>query len=345
MFNYYLQKVVKGEDLNLSEMESAMEMIMDGKVTHSQLAGFLVALHIKGETVDEITASAMVMRKKALPLNLENNSLIDTCGTGGDAKGTFNISTAVAFVLAAANIPVAKHGNRSVSSKSGSADVLEAFGINISLPTSLIEKCLKEIGIAFLFAQDFHKATKHAAVPRKELGIRTIFNVLGPLTNPANVKYQLMGIYDPNLVLPIAEVLKNLGVKRGMVVHGAGGIDELSLSGKNKVAFLKEGKIEEIEISPQDLGLKVSTLEEIQGGSAQENKDIILNIFENKEKGAKRDVVVLNSAAGLYVANKVNSLEEGIKYAQEIIDSKKALKKLNEMIEFTNLLSLEEKSS
>jgi anthranilate phosphoribosyltransferase len=344
MFNYYLQKVVKGENLSLDEMEQAMEMIMEGKVTHSQLSGFLVALHMKGETVEEITASAKVMKEKATPIYIENGELMDTCGTGGDAKGTFNISTAVAFILAAAGVVVAKHGNRSVSSKSGSADVLESLGINISLPPSSVERCLKEINIAFLFAQDFHKATKHAAVPRKELGIRTIFNVLGPLTNPANIKYQLMGIYDPNLVYPIAEVLNNLGVKRAMVVHGSGGIDEFSLSGKNKVAFLNEGKIEKLEISPEDLGLKKCSIQEIQGGSAEENKRIILNIF-NGEMGPKRDVVVLNSAAGLYVANKVNSLEEGISFAQEIIDSGKAKKKLEEMVEFTNFLSLQAKTS
>ncbi|MDY6895774.1 MAG: anthranilate phosphoribosyltransferase [Thermotogota bacterium] len=344
MFNYYLQKVVKGENLSLDEMEQAMEMIMEGKVTHSQLSGFLVALHMKGETVEEITASAKVMKEKATPIYIENNDLMDTCGTGGDAKGTFNISTAVAFILAAAGVAVAKHGNRSVSSKSGSADVLESLGVNISLPPSSVERCLKEINIAFLFAQDFHKATKHAAVPRKELGIRTIFNVLGPLTNPANVKYQLMGIYDPNLVYPIAEVLNNLGVKRAMVVHGSGGIDEFSLSGKNKVAFLNEGKIEKLEISPEDLGLKKYSIQEIQGGSAEENRRIILSIF-NGEMGPKRDVVVLNSAAGLYVANKVNNLEEGITYAQEIIDSKKAMKKLEEMVEFTNFLSLQAKTS
>jgi len=344
MFNYYLQKVVKGENLSLDEMEQAMEMIMEGKVTHSQLSGFLVALHMKGETVEEITASAKVMKEKATPIYIENNDLMDTCGTGGDAKGTFNISTAVAFILAAAGVAVAKHGNRSVSSKSGSADALESLGVNISLPPSSVERCLKEINIAFLFAQDFHKATKHAAVPRKELGIRTIFNVLGPLTNPANVKYQLMGIYDPNLVYPIAEVLNNLGVKRAMVVHGSGGIDEFSLSGKNKVAFLNEGKIEKLEISPEDLGLKKYSIQEIQGGSAEENRRIILSIF-NGEMGPKRDVVVLNSAAGLYVANKVNNLEEGITYAQEIIDSKKAMKKLEEMVEFTNFLSLQAKTS
>ncbi|PNR99160.1 anthranilate phosphoribosyltransferase [Petrotoga miotherma DSM 10691] len=344
MFNYYLQKVVKGENLSLDEMEQAMEMIMEGKVTHSQLSGFLVALHMKGETVEEITASAKVMKEKATPISIESGELMDTCGTGGDAKGTFNISTAVSFILAAAGVVVAKHGNRSVSSKSGSADVLESLGVNISLPPSSIERCLKEINIAFLFAQDFHKATKHAAVPRKELGIRTIFNVLGPLTNPANVKYQLMGIYDPNLVYPIAEVLNNLGVKRAMVVHGSEGIDEFSLSGKNKVAFLNEGKIEKLEISPEDLGLKKCIIQEIQGGSAEENRRIILNIF-NGEMGPKRDVVVLNSAAGLYVANKVNSLEKGISYAQEIIDSGKAMKKLEEMVEFTNFLSLQAKTS
>jgi anthranilate phosphoribosyltransferase len=344
MFNYYLQKVVKGENLSLDEMEQAMEMIMEGKVTHSQLSGFLVALHMKGETVEEITASAKVMKEKATPIYIENGELMDTCGTGGDAKGTFNISTAVAFILAAAGVVVAKHGNRSVSSKSGSADVLESLGVNISLPPSSVERCLKEINIAFLFAQDFHKATKHAAVPRKELGIRTIFNVLGPLTNPANIKYQLMGIYDPKLVYPIAEVLNNLGVKRAMVVHGSEGIDEFSLSGKNKVAFLNKGKIEKLEISPEDLGLEKYSIQEIQGGSAEENKRIILNIF-NGEMGPKRDVVVLNSAAGLYVANKVNSLEEGINFAQEIIDSGKAMKKLEEMIEFTNFLSLQAKTS
>lgn len=340
MFSPYLEKVIRGENLKFEEMEEAMEMIMKGEVSHCQLSGFLVALHMKGETVEEITASATVMRRRATLIDVENEKLMDTCGTGGDAKGTFNISTAVAFVLAAADIPVAKHGNRSVSSKSGSADVLESLGIDISLPPALVKRCLEEIGIAFLFAQDFHKATRYAAVPRKELGVKTIFNILGPLTNPANVKYQLTGVYDPDLVYPIAEVLKNLGVRRAMVVHGAGGIDELSLAGKNEIAFLHDGEIERLELSPQDVGMRCFDLEDIHGGSAQENKKIILDIFHGA-MGPKRDVVVLNSAAGLYIANKVSSLEEGITYAQEIIDSKKALQKVNEMIRLTNLLTLE----
>lgn len=340
MFNYFLTKVVKKQDLSMEEMEKAMNMVMEGKTTHSQLAGFLVGLNMKGETVDEITASAKVMREKALPFNYQSDNLLDTCGTGGDGKGTFNISTAVAFVLAAAGVSVAKHGNRSVSSKSGSADVLESLGVNISLSVNLVEECLKEINIAFLFAPDFHKATQYAAVPRKELGIRTIFNLLGPLTNPAKVKYQLMGIYDPTLVYPIAEVLRNLGVKRAMVVHGAGGVDEFSLAGKNKVAFLSDEKIEELEIAPEDVGLKRYDLEEIKGGTAQENKEIILSIF-NGEKGPKRDVVLFNSAAALLVTHVVENFEDGVRYAQEIIDSKKALRKLQDMIEFTNFLTVQ----
>ena len=240
MFYKHLDKVVSREDLTLAEMEEAMAMVMEGKTTDSQLAGFLVGLRMKGETIDEITGAASVMRNKAARVKTEARDLIDSCGTGGDEKGTFNISTTTAIVMAAGGLNVAKHGNRSVSSKSGSADLLEALGVKIDLSPEAAGKCLDEIGISFLFAPHFHQAMKYAIGPRKELGLRTIFNILGPLTNPAMADYQVLGVYKEELVMPLAHVLKNLGLKSAMVVHGAGGVDELSLAGENKTAYLKD---------------------------------------------------------------------------------------------------------
>lgn len=268
MFINYLEKVVARENLSLGEMEKAMEIIMEGGATDSQLAGFLVGLSMKGETIEEITAAARVMRNKAISIK-SDRVLIDSCGTGGDCKGTFNISTTVALLMAAAGLSVAKHGNRSVSSKSGSADLLEALGININLSPQQVEYCLNEIGFAFLFAPYFHKAMKYAARPRRELGLRTIFNILGPLTNPAGTRYQILGVYQPDLVYPMAAVLKNLGIDSAMVVHGAGGIDEFSLSGENKVAYLRNGQIEEFYISPEEVGLQRADLKELIGGTAE----------------------------------------------------------------------------
>ncbi|HHU92731.1 MAG TPA: anthranilate phosphoribosyltransferase [Halanaerobiaceae bacterium] len=338
MFINYLEKVVARENLSLGEMEKAMEIIMEGGATDSQLAGFLVGLSMKGETIEEITAAARVMRNKAISIK-SDRVLIDSCGTGGDCKGTFNISTTVALLMAAAGLSVAKHGNRSVSSKSGSADLLEALGININLSPQQVEYCLNEIGFAFLFAPYFHKAMKYAARPRRELGLRTIFNILGPLTNPAGTRYQILGVYQPDLVYPMAAVLKNLGIDSAMVVHGAGGIDEFSLAGENKVAYLRNGQIEEFYISPEEVGLQRADLKELIGGTAEKNREITLAILKG-ERGAKRDVVLFNAAAAFLVSGLVDSWAQGIELAAEMIDSGRTLKKLEEMIEFTNSLEV-----
>ena len=339
MFNKHLDKVVSREDLSLAEMEEAMAMVMEGKTTDSQLAGFLVGLRMKGETIDEITGAASVMRNKAARVQTEATDLIDSCGTGGDEKGTFNISTTTALVMAAGGLNVAKHGNRSVSSKSGSADLLEELGVKIDLSPEAAGKCLDEIGISFLFAPHFHQAMKYAIGPRKELGLRTIFNILGPLTNPAKADYQVLGVYKEELVMPLAYVLKNLGLKSAMVVHGAGGVDELSLGGENKTAYLKDGEVKEYNFTARDVGLDPAPLKSILGGKPEENKQITLNILKGK-KGPKRDVILLNSAAAFLVENKVDSLQEGVKLAAELIDSGKAMQKLEELIECSNSLAV-----
>lgn len=335
MFNKHLDKVVSREDLSLAEMEEAMSMVMEGKTTDSQLAGFLVGLRMKGETIDEITGAASVMRNKAARVKTEARDLIDSCGTGGDEKGTFNISTTTAIVMAAGGLNVAKHGNRSVSSKSGSADLLEALGVKIDLSPEAAGKCLDQIGISFLFAPYFHQAMKYAIGPRKELGLRTIFNILGPLTNPARAEYQVLGVYKEELVMPLAHVLKNLGLKSAMVVHGAGGVDELSLAGENKTAYLKDGEVREYNFRAEEAGLEAAPLESILGGEPEENKEITLNILKGK-KGPKRDVILLNSAAAFLVENKVENLQEGVKLAADLIDSGRAMQKLEELIECSN---------
>ncbi len=331
MFKNQLEKVVRREDLSLKEMEEAMDQIMEGKTTDSQLAGFLVGLRMKGETVPEITGAASVMRDKACQVHTEVEELIDSCGTGGDGKGTFNISTTTALVMAAGGLNVAKHGNRSVSSKSGSADLLETLGVKIDLKPEEAARCLEEVGISFLFAPNFHQAMRYAVGPRKEIGLRTIFNILGPLTNPAETDYQILGVYKEELVEPIARVLKNLGLKSAMVVHGAGGIDELSLAGLNKTAYLKNGEIREYNFYPAEAGLKEAPLEAIKGGDAEENKKITLDILQGSS-GPKRDVVLLNSAAAFLVAGRVNNLKEGVDFAAELIDSGRVRKKLQELI-------------
>ena len=335
MFKKYLQKVIDGNNLEVGEMETVMNSIMEGKTTNSQLAGFLVGLRMKGESINEITGAARVMRDKAISIKNDDNKLVDTCGTGGDGSGTFNISTTVALVLSGGNIKIAKHGNRSVSSKSGSADVLEALGINLDLKPVQVEKCIKQVGMGFLYAPTFHKAMKYAIKPRKELKVRTIFNILGPLTNPAQADYQVLGVYHPNLVKPLAHVLKNLGVRGAMVVHGDGGLDEFSISGPNQVAYLNNGKIEELTISPKDVGLEKSTLEDIKGGNPEQNSEIILSILKG-ETGPKRDIVLFNTAAALVASEQVQNFKEGIEFAENIIDSGAALKKLNNLRQFSN---------
>jgi anthranilate phosphoribosyltransferase len=330
-----VSKVVAGQDLSVVESEEAMDSIMSGKATDAQIAGYITALRMKGETIPEITGAARVMRDKAAPITTEQDLLVDVCGTGGDSLDTFNISTATSFVVAGAGIPVAKHGNRSVSSKSGSADVLEKLGVNLDLDPKQVGDCIDQIGIGFLYAPLFHEAMKHAIGPRKELSVRTIFNMLGPLTNPAGAKVQLLGVYDPQLTEPIAHVLKNLGVEAAFVVHGLEGLDELSTVGKTKVSHLQDGQVETYTIKPQDLGLEEATPEELQGGTPQENAEILRQILSGTE-GKKQDIVLLNAAAALVAANKADDLEAGIEVAREVIASGAALKKLNQLIKVSN---------
>ncbi len=336
MIQESISKLIDGKDLSLKEAEQVMDEIMSGKATDAQIAGFLVALRIKGETIEEITACAKVLRAKASKIKPKNQAqLVDVVGTGGDKSGTFNISTAAAFVVAGAGIPVAKHGNKGVSSKSGSADVLAALGISIDLEPAKVEQCINEVGIGYMFAPKFHGAMKYAIGPRKELGVRTVFNVLGPLTNPAEAPYELMGVFDEKLVEPLAEVLGLLGVKHAMVVHG-NGLDEITLEAETKVAEVKDKHITSYKIKPTDFGMKLASLQEIKGGTPEENKEIILRILKGQDKGPKRDVVVLNAAAAIFVAGKAGSLKEAVKIAQDSIDSGKALAKLNQLADWTS---------
>lgn len=329
-----IQKLAEGRSLTEDEIMHAMNCIMEGNATQAQIGSFITALRIKGETIEEITGCARAMRVKAEKIAPQIEYYIDTCGTGGDGANTFNISTAAAFVAAAGGIPVAKHGNRSVSSRSGSADVLEALGVNIYLTPSQVQKCIEEVGIGFLFAPVFHKSMKHAAGPRKELGIRTIFNILGPLTNPANARGQVLGVYDAGLTEQIANVLMKLNIERAMVIHGMDGLDEITTTSLTKVSELKGNSVITYELDPQEYGFKRAERHELEGGDAKINADIVSSIL-NGEKGSRRDVVILNAAAALYVGKIANSIREGIKLAEEAIDSGRASEKLNALREFT----------
>lgn len=336
MFKDFLNRLVEGKDLREDEASEAMSSIMDGKALPTQIASFLTALRMKGETVQEITGFARAMRAQALSIRAMNGEcVVDTCGTGGDGNNTFNISTAVAFVAAGHGLTVAKHGNRSVSSRCGSADVLETLGVNINLSPEKVQKCLQEIGIAFLFAPLFHPAMMHAIGPRREMGIRTVFNLLGPLTNPAGANVQIIGVYRKDLIGPIAEVLRNLGCKGGLVVHGEDHCDEMSITGKTFISQLRRGRIESYEFAPEDIGLKRRTLEQIQGGTAQENANILLEILKGAQ-GPRREVVLLNASAVFMAAERVSNLRDGIEMAEESINSGRAMRKLKELIQFTN---------
>ena len=317
--NEAIKAVISRQNLNESEMHDVMSSIMTGQTTDAQIGAFLVGLSMKGETIEEITASAKVMRALATSVKLSSDEfLVDTCGTGGDGLGLFNISTASAFVVAAAGGKVAKHGNRSISSKSGSADVLEAAGINLSLNPELISQCIEEIGVGFMFAPAHHSAMKHAIGPRKELAIRTIFNVLGPLTNPAKAPNQIMGVFDKNLVEPIANVLKSLNSRHVMVVHSEDGLDEFSIANKTYVAELKDNKISTYTVHPHDFGLEKGSLDSIQAGNAEQSLTLIHEAFSGKQ-GEARDIIALNAGAAIYVSGLVNSLDEGITKANQIL--------------------------
>ncbi len=335
MIKEAIAKVVQRQDLSRDEAVAVMNEIMSGEATPAQIAGFITALRMKGETANEITGGAMVMREKVTKIKVEGE-MVDTCGTGGDGLHTFNISTISAFVVAGAGIKVAKHGNKSVSSKCGSADLLMNFGVNIEVGPEVVERCLKEIGIGFLFAPLLHSAMKYAIGPRRELGIRTIFNILGPLTNPAGANRQLLGVYDGNLTETLAGVLKNLGSKRAFIVHSEEGLDEISICGKTKISELKEnGEIVTYWISPEDFGLHKANLDEIKGGEGQKNMEMALEVLKG-EDGPRREIVLLNSAYGIMAGGKANTAMEGIELAKKSIDSGAALEKLEKLKEITN---------
>jgi len=326
--------LVQGIDLSEAEMSECMTELMEGRATDAQIGAFLTALRVKGESVSEITGAARVMRQKAATIKAPEGTL-DTCGTGGDMAGTFNISTTTAIVVAACGVPVAKHGNRSVSSKSGSADVLEALGVKIDLPPGKVEQCLFQTGFGFLFAPFFHPAMKYAIGPRREMGIRTIFNILGPITNPAGAKRQVLGVFSDRLTEPLCRVLGNLGAEDAMVVHGEDGLDEITVTDGTRVSRLVRGKVENSIVSPEDFGLKRADMKELQGGDAGENARITLSILKG-EKGPRRDIVLMNSAAALVVSGRVSSMGDAVSAAEEAIDSGRALKKLDEIVKATN---------
>ncbi len=331
-----LSKLVAGNDLTKEEAMKAQEMILSGEATQAQIACFLTALRMKGETLDEITGLAMVLRDKANTISPKVDNYVDFVGTGGDCTYSFNISTTSAFVVAAAGVPVAKHGNRSISSKSGAGDVLEALGVNISADPDVVEKCVEEVGIGFMFAPHFNPAMKYVGPVRKEMGIRTVFNILGPLSNPSRAKAMVVGVYSPSLTEVIAGTMANLDVKRGFVVSGEDNMDEFTLTGSSTVSEIKDGKVETYEITPEQFGLKRCKIEELQGGDGAVNAQITKDILSGKERGAKREIVLLNAGAALYIGGKVDSIEEGIRIAGETIDSGKAMETLESMVKATN---------
>jgi anthranilate phosphoribosyltransferase len=334
MLKAVLNQVVGGENLSRQEAQESMQAIMTGQASESQIGGLLTALRIKGETSEEIAGFAETMRSHTVKVECSQSDLLDTCGTGGDRKGTFNISTTVAFVVAGAGASVAKHGNHGVSSSSGSADVLKALGVRIDLPAQNIASVIEDARIAFLYAPTFHPAMKYAGKPRRELGFRTVFNVLGPLTNPLAAERQLMGVYERSLTKKLAEVLLRLNTRRAMVVHGLDGLDEISTTAPTQVSEVVDGKILSYLIDPAEYGLPIAALEDISGGTPEQNADIVLGILRGKQ-GARRDLVLLNAAAALVVADKAENIREGMVLAAKSIDSGAAQAKLERMRELT----------
>ncbi|MGB1547919.1 MAG: anthranilate phosphoribosyltransferase [Alphaproteobacteria bacterium] len=330
----FLAKVAEGLAMNEAEAASAFRILMEGQATDGQIGALLMALRLRKETVDEITGAARVLRKMALAIKAPAGA-IDTCGTGGDASSTQNISTATAFVVAGAGVPVAKHGNRAVSSKSGSADVLEALGVKLEAEPKRIERALREAKVGFLFAPHHHQAMRHVAGVRKELGMRTIFNLLGPLANPAGAKRQLLGVYSPDWVEPMARVLKKLGATRAWVVHGKDGLDELTTTATTYVAALSAGRVHTFEVAPEDADLPRAKPADLKGGDAWSNAAAIQRLVEGKA-GPFRDIVLLNAAAAFIVAEKVRNLKQGVTLAAEVIDTGKAKRSLNKLVEITN---------
>ncbi|MBJ6723607.1 anthranilate phosphoribosyltransferase [Geomesophilobacter sediminis] len=351
MIRKAIAKVVERENLSEAEMIEVMDQIMSGGATPAQVASFITALRMKGETVEEITGAARVMRDRVTPIrvgkvldldrddiNLDRETILDTCGTGGGSTNSFNISTTVAFVISACGVKVAKHGNRAVSSSCGSADVLESLGVNLGITPEGVERCVDEIGIGFLFAPALHGAMKHAIGPRREIGIRTIFNILGPLTNPAGADCQVLGVYREDLVEKLANVLKKLGCRRGFVVHGLDGMDEITLAGQTRVAEVSQSGVEVSLIDPEQFGLQRCTPEELRGGDAAGNAEIVRGVLCG-ESGPKRRVVLLNAAFGLVAAGKAAGVIEGVAVAADAIDSGRALRQLEQLVKLTNELS------
>jgi len=339
-----IRKVVDGKDLNREEAFAVMDSIMSGQATDAQIASFLTALRMKGETVEELIGFARVMREKVSPVKTrhrvqaslsgtDREMLVDTCGTGGDATGTFNVSTATAFVVAGAGIPVAKHGNRSVSSLCGSADVVEALGVRLDLPPERVGRCVDEVGIGFCYAPLLHKAMKYVMLARKEIRIRTVFNILGPLTNPAHALAQVIGVYDGRLTEVMARVLKELGTVRAFVVHGEDGLDEISNTCESRISELRHNEVRTYTVRPEDFGLTRACMTDLQGGSAADNAEIIRRLLKG-ERGPKRDIVVLNAGAAIAAGGKAEDIAAGIGTAQHSIDSGAALDKLNRLVEF-----------
>ncbi|MEL6150376.1 MAG: anthranilate phosphoribosyltransferase [Chloroflexota bacterium] len=327
--------------MQIEQTEAVMNQIMSGDATEAQIGAYLMALRMKGETPDEIVGSAKAMRENAhtVPTKYAPEDLLDTCGTGGDKSGTFNISTTVAFVAAGAGVPVAKHGNRAATSKSGSADVLEALGVNIGLSPEQVGACVDRVGIGFLFARALHPAMKHVAAPRKQLAMRTIFNILGPLTNPAGAKRQLMGVFAGDLTDLLASVLGKLGSVDAMVVNGYGGLDELTTTGPNRVSHYKDGKVSTYELDPKALGFDPASIADLYGGEPDVNAGILRGVLDGSVRGAKRDVVLLNAGAALHVAGKSDSIQDGIRVATDAIDTGAAVAKLDELISVSQELS------
>lgn len=334
----FIKKLQDRRDLTQDEVQAVMKMIIDGQVPHQSIAEFLLALNAKTPTIEEITGAAKILRQYSLEVLTNQPVILDTCGTGGDKKGTFNISTISAFVIAAAGVVVAKHGNRSVSSRCGSADLLQELGVNIQMEQGHLGECLDKIGIAFLFAPNLHPAMKNVAPVRKSLGVETIFNILGPLLNPAKATHQVMGIFNRDYVEPLAIVLKNLGLRRALVVHGHDGLDEVTTTAKTFVSEYDGREILSYEINPVELGYKLAKPEDLKGGDIATNTSIALDILKGKT-GPKRDIVVLNAACGLYCSEYVQSIPDGIKISNEILDSRKAYHKLEELIAFTNRIA------
>ena len=330
-----IRKLIEKQDLSREEAYDAMTEIMTGNASEMLIAAFLTALRMKGEVVTEIAGCAQAMREKSTKIETKHVNVIDTCGTGGDSLGTFNISTAAAIVACGAGAVVAKHGNRAISSKCGSADVLTALGVDIEIPKEKVEQCLDSVGIAFLFAPLMHGAMKYAAPVRRELGIRTVFNVLGPLTNPAGARRQVLGVFDKRLTELLARVLLDLGTERAMVVHGEGGLDEISTLGKTAISEVKDGSVTSYEFDHSSVGIPQGTLAEIVGGDAEANARIVRDILDGK-KTPQRDITVLNAGAAIYVAGKAASFRDGVTLAKESIDSRRASKKLQELVDATN---------